>query len=250
MTNLIKAIINIESNFSALFFKENYIDKNSHFSDALKFFIIDSFAGTYNDESEMKILKYSNSFSWVGNNMNPPDLEIKNGDSVIIKKLSLDKVSLSNYPCSNIESKEKNGNTNTINNKKIIYCIGEQINNNNLKICFFYGELIAANENVYERFLNKINDLNNFEKIDPLGITTYKDNLWKILNPNLIFELSSDKNASLEVVTIIPDYIFEDFKLDIMSIINNSNFKICNKIIRSPNDGASIIKCKSITFTV
>ena len=67
-----------------------YKGKNriNQIGDALECFIKDIFADTVTETNEQKkLLKYSEVFSYSGNANNPPDLMLKNGDAVEIKKI-------------------------------------------------------------------------------------------------------------------------------------------------------------------
>ena len=67
-----------------------YKGKNriNQIGDALEFFLKDIFADPVTETDELiKLLKYDEVFSYSGNANNPPDLMLKNGDAVEIKKI-------------------------------------------------------------------------------------------------------------------------------------------------------------------
>ena len=148
---------------------------------------------------------------YIGNQNNPPDIIIKNGDAIEVKKIESLRSGIalnSSYPksklyadssmitraCKNCEEWEE---------KDIIYSIGV-CQKNKLKVSWFvYGNCYAANKEIYERIRNKIsngvNELQNVEfaktkelgrvnKVDPLGITFLRvRGMWQIENPVKVF---------------------------------------------------------------
>ena len=163
--------------------------------DAWETFIKDAFADTIEEvDPAIRIRKYSETFSWLGNQNNPPDFIIKNGDAIEVKKITSLKSSIalnSSYPkdkllvsdpmitndCRNCEYWQS---------KDIIYAI-EVFKNSQLKLLWLIdGSCYAARSEYYARIKSKIatgiNEIKGVEfsetkeigrvnKVDPLGIT-------------------------------------------------------------------------------
>lgn len=89
MANIINAIINLVHNpVSEL--REVYARNNraNNAGDALEEYIKDLFAGTYDTTNEAERLeRISEVFSYLGNDSNPPDAMLRNGDAIEVKKL-------------------------------------------------------------------------------------------------------------------------------------------------------------------
>ena len=55
--------------------------------EALENYIKDAFAGTFGISDELQKMKtYNQKFSWLGSQNNPPDIMIKGGDAIEVKK--------------------------------------------------------------------------------------------------------------------------------------------------------------------
>ncbi len=152
----------------------------------------------------------------MGNQNNPPDIIVKNGDAIEVKKIEslLSAIALnSSYPKnklyaddSRITNNCKNCEINDWNRKDIIYSIGiAPKGTNQLKaIWFVYGDCYAANNEIYKRIADKIsigiseisdvelaktNELAGVKKVDPLGITNLRvRGMWHIQNPIKVFK--------------------------------------------------------------
>lgn len=103
MSNIINAIINLVNNpVSEL--REVYARKNRANSagDALEEYVKDLFADTFNTENELNRLEsISKVFSYLGNDSNPPDAMLKDGDAIEVKKIESNNSALalnSSYP--------------------------------------------------------------------------------------------------------------------------------------------------------
>ena len=103
MTNILEAVYNIvnQNNFKI---RSLYSGRNraNSMGEALEQYIKDAFADTFDLESEAERMKvYNQKFSWLGSQNNPPDIMIKGGDAIEVKKTQSAKSSLalnSSYP--------------------------------------------------------------------------------------------------------------------------------------------------------
>ena len=88
MTNILVAIKNIiENPVNELVEYYRGTNRANNMGDALEKYVKDAFCGIDNsilDSDRDK--KYSQYFSYLGNSNNPPDLILKNGDAVEVKK--------------------------------------------------------------------------------------------------------------------------------------------------------------------
>ena len=111
MTDILQAISTIINNPIPDLLKHYKSQSNNRINavgDALEEFIKDALANTiYENDLRKKNEIYSERFSWTGNQNNPPDLIIKNGDAVEVKKIQSfkSKIALnSSYPKSKLFS--------------------------------------------------------------------------------------------------------------------------------------------------
>ena len=95
MTNLLNSIINIKKNgnynLSNILTipkgKASSLNRANDMGTALEFFMKDSICNTFNEkEVQKKKDAYSEKFSYFGTQNHPPDLIIKNGDAMEVKK--------------------------------------------------------------------------------------------------------------------------------------------------------------------
>lgn len=100
MSNILQAILNISKN-PATKLKASYSGRNAinNIRTALEKYIQDAFANTINENNEAtKNEIFSNVFSYLGNQNNPPDMMLKNGDAIEVKKRAVG-ICLSLYLC-------------------------------------------------------------------------------------------------------------------------------------------------------
>ncbi len=89
MSNILKAILNITQN-PIIELKNNYSGRNTinNVGEALEAYIQDAFADTINETDLInRNQKISHIFSYLGNQNNPPDIVLKNGDAIEVKKI-------------------------------------------------------------------------------------------------------------------------------------------------------------------
>ncbi|EMT8674759.1 NgoPII family restriction endonuclease [Neisseria gonorrhoeae] len=86
--NIIDAIINLANN--------PVVGVNSHSQsnnranqagDALEEYVKDLFSGSFNLNETQRIARHAKVFSYLGNNSNPPDAMLRNGDAIEVKKI-------------------------------------------------------------------------------------------------------------------------------------------------------------------
>ena len=101
--NILTAILNIIEN-PIVKLKTFYQSRNriNNMGEALENYIKDLFASTLNiTDEQSRILRFSDVFSYFGNQNNPPDMMIRGGDAIEVKKIEKKGASLSlnsSYP--------------------------------------------------------------------------------------------------------------------------------------------------------
>lgn len=283
MTNLLIAIANIVKNPITDVIKQS---KNSNrvnaAGDALEFYIKDVFCDSLKENNALKKNGiYDNYFSYLGAQNSPPDIIVKNGDAIEVKKLESIRGGIalnSSYPKnklynddSRISNACKNCEASRWTKKDIIYAIGIiPKNTNKLRMLWFvYGTCYAAERTVYKRIFNPIslrinetpdihfevtNELAKVNKVDPLGITDFRvRGMWHIKNPIKVFEdfVSVDKNKDFMVNTFLLEKKYLSFpKKDRQKLENlqNKNFFIRDVKIKSPDNPAKLLKAKFICY--
>jgi len=208
--------------------------------DALEYFIKDLLC----DSSDITSLHgkedtYSKYFSYLGNQNNPPDIIIRGGPAIEIKKIEGIGSSIalnSSYPKSRLYSDDRLitehcRKCERWSEKDHIYCIGViDRKTNKLRVLWIvYGDCYAADKETYERVRDRItgsleslqgveteetNELGRVNKVDPLGITYLRvRGMWGIKNPINVFDyvVNHEKNDALRVYLISKKKTFEEF---------------------------------------
>lgn len=280
MANLLTAIQTIINNpISDLvsFYKGK--NRINQIGDALECFIKDIFADTVTQtDQQKKLLRYSEIFSYSGNANNPPDLMLKNGDAVEIKKIESLGASIalnSSYPksklfrdsplitkhCRDCEDWQE---------KDIIYAIGVAEDTKLKLLWLIYGDCYAADREIYEKITNtiasginqipgvefsKTRELGRVNKVDPLNITYLRiRGMWAIQNPLSVFDyvnLGSDKTADLQMIAIMKESKYLSFSVldrqQIESRLNNK-LQMFSEQIKFPNNPMQLIPAKIINY--
>lgn len=281
MANIIDAIINLVNNpVSEL--RETYARNNRANSagDALEEYVKDLFAGTFNIEVESERLnKISETFSYLGNDSNPPDALLKNGDAIEVKKIETNNSALahnSSYPKHKLYSNstmisKSCKDAEEWSEKDMIYVIGIVQKNKLKHLCMVYGLDYCASIETYERIKNTIkdgvksipnielaetNELGKLNKVDPLGITYLRvRGMWGIENPWKVFSYVYQRDLSKEFnfMCIINDSKWSEFKNanKLLSLADRTeNLSVSDIKVKNPDNPAQLNPAKLIEFIV
>ena len=280
MSNLLKAVKLIVNN-PIIKLKEYYPGRNraNSVGDNLENYVQDIFSDSFNLEDEDRIKKHNEVFSLRGNQNNPPDLILRNGDAIEIKKVQNPKSGLalnSSYPKDKIFS-TSSMLTNACKTcedwdvKDIIYVIGHTDDSNLKYLWLVYGDCFAAEKEVYERIKNTIssgitempdveftvtNELAKVNKVDPLGVTDLRiRGMWHIANPHKIFSYldAVDDKSSFQMFCLMKIDKFNSFPeadKDYLMTLKTKGYSISNKKIKNPNNPAQLLDCIFITFKI
>lgn len=246
--------------------------------DALEITIRDLFCNSLDKTDEEKTLAYSQIFSYLGNQNNPPDMILRGGDAIEVKKIE-DMGSVialnSSYPkdrlyadspmitraCRDCEEWKE---------KDILYCIGVLTNGRLAALWFVYGDCFAAGKETYERIARKIStgltglegvefsetkELARVNKVDPLGITHLRvRGMWGVENPATIFQYITgvEDGKSFTVNAMLSKRKYDAFpesdKLELESLVE-TGLELKDVKIKSPNNPANLFDAKLIKFS-
>lgn len=280
MKNILDAIFNIvtQKDFEI---RAMYAGRNraNGMGDALENYIKDAFAGTLGVTDEVQRMKtFNKEFSWLGSQNNPPDIMIKGGDAIEVKKTQSAMSSLalnSSYPKSDLRHTSPMITTEcrdcedwTI--KDLIYCVGHTTDSSLKSLWMVYGSSYAAKHETYERIKTTISDgiktipnvafsetkeLGRVNQVDPLGITNLRiRGMWQIENPRKVFDyLHRPTEKDFELVCIIPIEKYDSFSsesINKIEEISEFGFSIEDKEIKDPNNPARLKRCKLIRYCI
>jgi hypothetical protein len=286
-SNILIAISNIvlDDTFELKSFYENRNRANS-MGKALEEYIKDIFGGTKAENNEGKRLEIlEETFSYMGNQNNPPDSIIRGGDAIEVKKIESYGSSIalnSSYPKAKLYSNSPMITTTCREcekweEKDIIYVVGvvPKINGEEGKklrsLVMVYGEDYAADCSIYEKIKNVIREgiisipnvefsetkeLGRVNKVDPLGITYLRiRGMWGIDNPMNVFNYIKQINTEneFELIVIINERKYlsfpEEERKKFEDLLNKvTKLEMKDVKIKDPNNPAQLKKAKLITF--
>lgn len=258
MANVIDAIINLIEN-PIISLKQMYLGSNrvNNVGDALETYVQDLFIGQYDLPDDLRLQQLSEIFSYKGNTSNPPDLMLKGGDAIEVKKIESRNSDLafnSSYPkakllidnpmittaCKMAENWQK---------KDMLYAVGIMNGENLQSLAFVYGDDYFSNDGYY----NQIQDLILSDK-QHIATAELKVN-WRAKSPFKVFDYiyESNANANFDFMAIINDekwYQLNNASVLKTTIKNNSNAQLQKVEIKNPNSEHGYKGAYLITFFV
>lgn len=279
MANILTAISEITHHYYACI--GNITGGNNranNMGDALEVYIKNAFAGVLGKTNERdKMDAISKEFSYTGSKNNPPDMMLKGGDAIEVKKIESTR---SNIPLNSSYPKEKL----LVSNKKInktcrecedwqekdlIYVIGQiKKDSTQLSVLWMvYGDCYAAGIQTYEKVetsikksiaclenveIKKTNELSGAKGIDPLGISELRvRGMWQIQHPSKVFDYvyNPSANASFELIVLMKEEKYLSFpKTDREVLEGQNNIDVKLVQIKNPNNPVNLFNAKLISF--
>ncbi|MDD2286642.1 MAG: NgoPII family restriction endonuclease [Paludibacter sp.] len=283
IVNLLTGIYNIVQRHSTTVREENptYNIRINNVGEKLEFFVKDALVGTSSTPNKETDNQYSEVYSWLGGQNNPPDLIIKNGDAFEVKKvesvrgggsLALN----SSHPKDKLYSddtkitqacrdcEEKPWTT-----KDMYYVIGivppkEPINS----ILFVHGLCYVAKREIYENLFSNVKEktqedimslgyscedtleIGRINRVDPLGITFLRiRGMWGIKNPYNVFKayLNTPTDTTFSVFAILTKEKYESYPQESRLMVESEpRIKIENIELADPNNPAKKLPAKLI----
>jgi hypothetical protein len=278
MTNILEAIVNI-SKLEDFNIDEVILGNNRavNMGEGLESFVKNAFSNAFGveDKNERNNI-YNKYFSYEGSKRTPPDLMLRNGDALEVKKtetLSTELQLNSSHPKAKLFS-----NSNLINNhcrtcedweiKDFIYVIGHLPKSNYLSsLWFVHGEIYAADESVYIDLKNSVsellessdylsfsptNEIGRINAVDPLKITNLRvRGMWLLQPPYKAFDYvhEYDKTAKFQTIAILSTEKYFSYPLESREKIEtDENISIKNIQVNNPNNPVDLIEAKLITL--
>lgn len=278
MSNFLKAISNICSN-PVTELKSHYSGRNTmnNMGEALETFIQDAFSDSINEQDPHKRKQnISNTFSYLGNQNNPPDMIVKNGDAIEVKKIQSMGAGLalnSSHPKDKLYKTDPKINQSCRDCeewsvKDLIYTIGVTSDTHLKHLWLIYGDCYAADKSIYTRITNSIKngieeipdvefeptkELGRVNRVDPLGITNLRiRGMWEIKSPMSVYSdiYNPPDDSSFSLAALVSTDKYNSFLEKSRSAIeNNKSINISDIEIKDPNNPAKLIKAKLITYT-
>lgn len=250
------------------------LNRANQMGESLEAYVKDLFCDSFDLSSVDKLIEYNKHFSYLGNQNNPPDIMLRGGDAIEVKKIESAYSSLalnSSHPKDKLHANDPKINNACRNAEKwvkkdIIYAVGH-VNSGQLKYLWFvYGDCYAAHREAYTRVSDAIstgvntipdiefestNELARVNKVDPLGITYLRvRGMWGINNPVKVYEYlpqATGKFANLLLLSSKYDSFPKDDKDRLETLLSN-NFTINNVKIKDPNNPANLLDAKLLSY--
>lgn len=280
MTNILEAIINI-SKLEDLNIDEVILGNNRavNMGEGLESFVKNAFSNAFGiEEKNEKNRIYSQYFSYEGSKRTPPDLMLKGGDALEVKKtetLSTELQLNSSHPKAKLFS-----NSTLINNhcrsceewetKDFIYVIGHLPKSNYLSsLWFVHGEIYAADESVYIDLKNSVsgllessdelsfsptNEIGRINAVDPLKITNLRvRGMWLLQPPYKAFDYvhEYDKTVKFQTIALLSTEKYLSYPVESRTKIEgDENISVKDIKVNNPNNPVDLIDAKLITFVL
>lgn len=276
--NVLSAIVNISKfkNSDIKEYSSHYLIRINTTGEQLEFYVKDAIADCFKKKQSEKEAEYRRTFSYLGNQNNPPDMIIKKGDAFEIKKIEnqTSSLALNSSPpkdklhVSDPRLTEACKKCETWSEKDLFYVVGYVAGKKLRYLLFIHGMCYAADKSVYEKTSDPMKkeidniirsqglqagttqELGRINRVDPLGITELRvRGMWQIQNPTKLFSNLFTINTSKEfsLVAIIQKDKYTSFpKEDVNLIENTKGINIVNIKIKDPNNPAKEIDAKMI----
>lgn len=280
--NILRAILNIVSfgNTNLKSYASTYLSRVNAVGEQLEFYIKDAIASSFKLPVAKKQALYSQVFSYLGNQNNPPDMIIKNSDAYEIKKIETPFASLalnSSPPKNRLRSDDiritgacRKCESLAWKEKDLFYVIGNAKGGIVKSLFFIQGTCYAADHSVYDKVHEPIKkeidsvldslglekgetvELGKVKKVDPLGITELRiRGMWSIENPLNVFEnlcKLEDENKFHLFALIRKEKYLSFPKEDIKELETNKEISVKDVKIPEPNNPAKLVEAKLITY--
>jgi len=280
--NILRAILNIVSfkNNNLKSYASTYLNRINAVGEQLEFYIKDAIASSFKLAQAKKQTAYSKVFCYLGNQNNPPDMIIKNGDAFEIKKIEtlFASLALNSSPPKDKLRCEDTRITNACRicetpawkKKELFYVIGNAKGGIVRSLFFVQGTCYAAQHEVYDKVHEPIKkkvdsvldslgfekgetvELGKVKKVDPLGITELRiRGMWSIENPFKVFGdfcKFEDGNALNLFALMRKDKYLSHPKEDIKEIEANKEISVKDVRIKDPNNPAKFVEAKLIIY--
>lgn len=281
MSNILTAIYNIYTlrnlEVEELSFGNN---RATNVGDGLEDFIKDCFSSSFGDLSEQqRIDNYSNVFSYEGSATRPPDLMLRGGDAIEVKKTESIQADLqlnSSHPKSKLLSTSSLINKHCKecedwDEKDLIYTIGHIPKKSKTlsSLWMVYGSIYAADEVVYTSLKKSVtdslesaegvnfsptNELGRVNYVDPLKITNMRvRGMWLLQPPIKVYQYLYEycEDLAFQLIAIIPTEKYHEFSLESRNLIEDNLddvLQIDNVKVKNPNNTVALIDAKLITI--
>lgn len=282
MSNVLEAIYNIAHRVDLSI--QNITSGNNranNVGEGLEAFVKNAFANTFTETDKAKRLAtYAQIFSYQGSKRNPPDLMLRGGDAIEVKKtesLTTELQLNSSPPKAKLFANSSLITTHcrdceTWIEKDFIYIIGhvpKKSNHQLSSLWFIDGSIYAADEHVYTSLKDDIttniedipdvdfsptNEIGRVNRVDPLQITNLRiRGMWLLQAPFRVFDYVHGYSDaySFQCIAILPEEKYVSFPQESRTKIENSPTIVLTDIkVQNPNNPVELVSCKLIKYCI
>ena len=245
--------------------------------DNLEDFVRAAFSQTLQEpDPEKRQLAYNRKFSYIGNSNNPPDLMIRHGDAIEVKKVnpSASTIQLnSSYPKANLYSDSRMitrecRQSEQWDEKALVYVVGKVHSTTLKSLWLVYGDCFVENSKTYQKIgdavseaisqagleLSATNELARVNGIDALRVTNLRvRGMWTMSAPWLIFDhfIDDASDPNLRIVSIMREEEYNKTSLVTRQKLENlsdQGITINTISIPNPNNISQLMAAKSIEW--
>ncbi len=244
--------------------------------DKLDTYIKDALCNSFSANDPVKKREiYLSNLSHLGSQNNPPDIMIRGGDAIEVKKVEGVKPSSialnSSTPKQKLSSQDpmisgECKNCEKWSEKDLIYSVGNVIENKLKVLIFVYGQCYAAKKETYEKVkysmveginkagltLSKTKELGRINQVDPMKITDLRiRGMWQIKSPLSVFSdiIKLDLEKDLGIYAIIPDEKYKSFPPEERKIVEKQ-FETSKIKLTNPDNAKEKIDARLIYFFI
>lgn len=255
-------------------------NRMNNMGEGLENYIKNAFANTLQEkDKQLQKTEINKTFSYIGNKNNPPDMMLKDGDAIEVKKIESANANLqlnSSHPKSKLLATNNKISKHCRKcedwqEKDLIYSIGYVQSKQLKSLWMVYGDCYAADAQTYQKVEDTIkesinslnedleintdtNELSGIKNVDPLNITYLRvRGMWIIENPMKVYNdlYHYDQEAKFQLIVLMRKSKYETFsKSDHQAIEQLDGLNIKDIKIEDPNNPANLIDAKLITFKV
>lgn len=280
MATVIDAIENLVRNpVTSLGWEYRSRNRANGMGEALEEYVKDLFAGTFGASDVERLDAFERTFSYLGNNSNPPDAMLRGGDAIEVKKIEALDASLalnSSYPKHTLRAdspmiSEACRDSENWDEKDILYVVGSVFNGQLRHLAMVYGLDYCASEPCYQRLKatirNGVNSIDGVEfaetrelgrvnRVDPLGITYLRvRGMWGIENPWSVFDYvyRRDMRKSMNFMCLVNERKWQTLagteRLEDLAA-REPRLGLSKVRIKDPDNPARLNDARIITFSV
>lgn len=244
--------------------------------DALEDYVKDAYADTFDPalSEQDRRRRFEATFSWLGNSSNPPDLLLRGGDAVEVKKLSPASRTIqlnSSNPKDRLWADDPRVASGAVAAedwvaRDMAYWIGTVSGRTLQGMWVVFGDTFCAERGTYGRISNHIasavaelpdlehgqtNELGRLNRVDPLGITSLRvRGMWVIAHPKHVFTALPDPDDRPRFRLICRSEKYASFSVAARQQVEGGlpGFSSVEITVADPNNPARSIPVRYISY--